>query len=251
MSPVSVSVINLPKTIDAHLHENSEKNYPPSHQRRTATSPPDGDVAWLDVLAKSQYGYLPSSIRRHILWLQASAKGSKWAWRRASKGPLRPKIKNYVFSRTREKPLPDLRIQSTSQSTIRQACASSPAKISGYGRGEIIASFLDQGEIDEFAPRHPILIGEGIPSFSSHRSLRLKLLSTKASRRPCPPPLRTIASSLNSVALLQVVAQSQAVRFFFTLLFPLSFVAVACSAGATRVPRELSVGSLPAGYLYL
>jgi dihydrofolate reductase len=50
------------------------------------------------------------------------------------------------------------------------------------GGGEIIASFLDQGEIDEFRIHViPILIGEGIPLIQPrHRSIRLKLLSTKS-----------------------------------------------------------------------
>jgi dihydrofolate reductase len=50
------------------------------------------------------------------------------------------------------------------------------------GGGEIIASFLDQGEIDEFRIRViPILIGEGIPLIQPrHRSIHLKLLSAKS-----------------------------------------------------------------------
>jgi dihydrofolate reductase len=50
------------------------------------------------------------------------------------------------------------------------------------GGGEIIASFLDQGEIDEFRIHViPILIGEGIPLIQPrHRSIRLKLLAAKA-----------------------------------------------------------------------
>jgi len=49
------------------------------------------------------------------------------------------------------------------------------------GGGEIIASFLDQGEIDEFRIHLiPILIGEGIPLIQPrHRSVCLKLLSSK------------------------------------------------------------------------
>ena len=50
------------------------------------------------------------------------------------------------------------------------------------GGGEIIASFLDEGEIDEFQINVvPILIGEGIPLIQPrHRLIRLKLLSSKA-----------------------------------------------------------------------
>ena len=48
------------------------------------------------------------------------------------------------------------------------------------GGGEIIASFLDEGEIDEFIINVVlILIGEGIPLIQPrHRLIRLKLLSS-------------------------------------------------------------------------
>jgi dihydrofolate reductase len=50
------------------------------------------------------------------------------------------------------------------------------------GGGGLIASFLDEGEIDEFRLHViPILIGEGIPLIQPrHRSIPLKLLSSKA-----------------------------------------------------------------------
>jgi riboflavin biosynthesis pyrimidine reductase len=49
------------------------------------------------------------------------------------------------------------------------------------GGGGIIASFLDEGEIDEFSIHViPILIGEGIPLVQPrHRLIPLKVLSTK------------------------------------------------------------------------
>jgi dihydrofolate reductase len=49
------------------------------------------------------------------------------------------------------------------------------------GGGEIIASFLDEGEIDEFHINViPVLIGEGLPLIAPrHRLIPLKLLSTK------------------------------------------------------------------------
>ena len=49
------------------------------------------------------------------------------------------------------------------------------------GGGELIASFLDEGEIDEFSINVvPILIGEGIALIQPrHRLIRLKLLSSK------------------------------------------------------------------------
>jgi dihydrofolate reductase len=49
------------------------------------------------------------------------------------------------------------------------------------GGGDLIASFLDEGEVDEFSIHViPILIGEGIPLIKPrHRAIPLKLLSTK------------------------------------------------------------------------
>jgi dihydrofolate reductase len=49
------------------------------------------------------------------------------------------------------------------------------------GGGEIVGSFLDEGEIDEFDIRViPILIGEGIPLIQPrHRLIRLKPLLSK------------------------------------------------------------------------
>lgn len=66
--------------------------------------------------------------------------------------------------------------------TGKPATAGKPVKdIWMMGGGEIIASFLDEGEIDEFSIHViPILIGEGIPLVAPrHRSVPLKLLSTK------------------------------------------------------------------------
>ena len=50
------------------------------------------------------------------------------------------------------------------------------------GGGEIIASFLDEDEIDGFIIHViPVLIGEGIPLIQPrHLSIPLKLLSSKA-----------------------------------------------------------------------
>jgi len=50
------------------------------------------------------------------------------------------------------------------------------------GGGGIIASFLDEGEIDEFIISVvPVFIGEGIPLIApSRRTLQLKLLASKA-----------------------------------------------------------------------
>ena len=49
------------------------------------------------------------------------------------------------------------------------------------GGGEVIASFLDEGEIDEFSIHMmPVMIGEGIPLVAPrHRLIPLQLLAMK------------------------------------------------------------------------
>ncbi len=95
-----------------------------------------------------------------------------------------PKIKNYVFSRQpREAPLPTFEFVNEPVKQFAQRLRARPGKnIWMMGGGEIIASFLDAGEIDEFRIHViPILIGEGIPLIQlRHRSIRLKLLAAKA-----------------------------------------------------------------------
>ena len=94
------------------------------------------------------------------------------------------KIKNYIFTRHPEKfddseqvfvnePIKDF------ASRLREQ----PGKdIWMMGGGEIIASFLDAGEIDEFIIHIiPTFIGEGIPLVGPrHRLVPLKLLSSHA-----------------------------------------------------------------------
>jgi dihydrofolate reductase len=94
-----------------------------------------------------------------------------------------PQIKNYVFSRhRREAAMPTFEFVNEQVKPFAQRLRTQPGKnIWMMGGGEIIASFLDQGEIDEFCVHViPILIGEGIPLIQPrHRSVHLKLLSTK------------------------------------------------------------------------
>jgi dihydrofolate reductase len=149
---------------------------------------PDGDVAWLDrPRPKGNYG-MPGFFKSidTILWgrktyAKCLEMGMDAGMKAAGFGPH---IKNYVFSR-----LPQESTESTFEfvnepvKTFAQHLRAQPGKhIWMMGGGEIIASFLDQGEIDEFRINIiPILIGEGIPLIQPrHRSIRLKLLSTKA-----------------------------------------------------------------------
>jgi dihydrofolate reductase len=148
---------------------------------------PDGDVVWLNrPRPKGNYGYSTffKSVDT-ILWgYQTYAKGLEMGMgKRMKSAGFGPKTKNYVFSRhPREAPLPTFEFVNEPIKTFAQRLRAQPGKnIWMMGGGGIIASFLDLGEIDEFRIHViPILIGEGIPLIQPrHRSIRLKLLSTK------------------------------------------------------------------------
>ena len=144
---------------------------------------PDGDVGWLDrPRPKGNYGMgeFFKSIDT-ILWGRKTyAKGIEMGMKAAGFGP---RIKNYVFSRQAQESLESgFEFVSTPIKTFAQRLRTQPGKdIWMMGGGGIIASFLDEGEIDEFSIRViPILIGEGIPLIQPrHRSVPLKLLATK------------------------------------------------------------------------
>jgi dihydrofolate reductase len=145
---------------------------------------PDGDVAWLDrPRPKGNYGMsaFVKSIDTILMGYKAYAKGLEMGMKSSGFGP---KIKNYVFScHPREAPLPTFEFVNEPVKTFAQRLRAQPGKhIWMMGGGEIIASFLDLGEIDEFRIHViPILIGEGIPLIQPrHRSIRLKLLSAKS-----------------------------------------------------------------------
>ncbi len=144
---------------------------------------PDGDVAWLDrPRPKGNYDMsaFVKSIDTILMGYKTYAKGLEMGMKSSGFGP---KIKNYVFSRQpREAPLPTFEFVNEPVKTFAQRLRAQPGKdIWMMGGGEIIASFLDAGEIDEFRIHViPILIGEGIPLIQPrHRSIRLKLLAAK------------------------------------------------------------------------
>jgi dihydrofolate reductase len=144
---------------------------------------PDGDVAWLDrPQPEGNYGMgeFFKSIDT-ILWGRKTyQKGIELGMK---SGAFGPGINNYVFSRRpAESAMPDFEFINEPLKPFAGRLRAQPGKdIWMMGGGEIIASFLDEGEIDEFSIHViPILIGEGIPLIQPrHRSIPLKLLSTK------------------------------------------------------------------------
>lgn len=143
----------------------------------------DGDVSWLNMpQLKGQHGLdtFAKTIDT-ILWGRKTyAKGIEMGMKA---GGFSPKIKNYVFSRRSKKPLLEgFELVKKPIKSFMQRLRARPGKhIWMMGGSELIASFLDEGEIDEFSIHLiPIFIGDGIPLIKSeHRSIPLKLLSTR------------------------------------------------------------------------
>lgn len=144
---------------------------------------PDGDVSWLDrPTPKGHYG-MGAFIRSidTILWGRKTyTKGIEMGMK---DGGFGPKIKNYLFSRQAQESLLagfEL-VRNPIKPFMQRLRAKAGKNIWMMGGGEIIAAFLDEGEIDEFNIKViPIFIGDGIPLINPrHRSIPLKLISTK------------------------------------------------------------------------
>ena len=92
-------------------------------------------------------------------------------------------VKNYAFSRrSPRKIIPGFAFGKEPIKQFAQRLRKEKGKnIWMMGGGEIIASFLDEDEIDEFVVSViPVFIGEGIPLIAPrHRTVPLKLLSIK------------------------------------------------------------------------
>ena len=143
----------------------------------------DGDVSWLDRPApKGHYGIgaFMKSIDT-ILWGRKTyTKGIEMGMK---DGGFGPKIKNYLFSRQpQDSLLAEFELVRNPIKPFMERLRAKPGKhIWMMGGGEIIGSFLDEGEIDELSIKViPILIGEGIPLIKPrHRSVPLRLISTR------------------------------------------------------------------------
>lgn len=145
---------------------------------------PDGDVAWLDRPGpKRDYGMTKFfKTIDTILWGRKTYdKGIEMGMK---SGDFGPKTKHYLFSRRpRKSLLPGFEWTNEAVKPFAKRLRAQPGEdIWMMGGGEVIASFLDEGEIDEFRIHVvPILIGEGIPLIQPrHRSIHLKLLSSKS-----------------------------------------------------------------------
>ena len=147
----------------------------------------DGDVEWLNRRPRTvDYGmkaFYPTIDT--ILW---GRKTYDWGLAYHKKAGMKggmfdTKLANYVFSRKPPKyPAPGAEFVSEPMKAFAQRLRATPGKhIWMMGGAELIASFLDANEIDEFDIHViPTFIGEGIPLMAPrYRDVPLHLLSTR------------------------------------------------------------------------
>jgi dihydrofolate reductase len=148
---------------------------------------PDGDVEWLN-RRPDTVDYGMGKFYRTIDTILWGRKTYDWALayhkKAGTQGSIFDKsVTNYVFSRKPpKKAAPGAEFVSEPVKSFARKLRARPGKhIWMMGGGELIASFLDIGEIDEFDIYViPVFIGEGIPLIAPrHRDVPLSLLSTR------------------------------------------------------------------------
>jgi dihydrofolate reductase len=149
---------------------------------------PDGDVEWLN-RRPDKYDYGMREFYPTIDTVLIGRKTYDWAMDYAQKTGMKGsvfdrKLANLVFSRKPPKEVaPGAQFVSEPVKDFVRRLRATPGKnIWMMGGGELIASFLDAGEIDEFDIHLiPVFIGEGIPLIAPrHRDLELTLLTSQA-----------------------------------------------------------------------
>ncbi|MFO0983032.1 MAG: dihydrofolate reductase family protein [Planctomycetota bacterium] len=148
---------------------------------------PDGDVEWLnrrpDTVDYGMGKFYPRIDT--ILW---GRKTYDWLLDYVKKSGKKESmfdtaVANYVFSRKRRRRAPPgVEFVSEPVKKFAQRLRAAPGKhIWMMGGGELIASFLDAGEIDEFDIHViPVFIGKGIPLVAPrHRDVPLRLRSSR------------------------------------------------------------------------
>ncbi len=151
---------------------------------------PDGDVEWLNRRPSTDdYGMREFySTIDTILW---GRKTYDWVLAYHEKQGktedlFDAKVANYVFSHhPPEHPAPGTRFVTEPVEDFARRLRATPGKnVWLMGGGELIASFLDAGEIDEFDIHViPVFISEGIPLIAPrHRDIPLTLISSTS----CP-----------------------------------------------------------------
>jgi dihydrofolate reductase len=143
---------------------------------------PDGDVGWLERPGRKRDYGMAAFFKTidTILWGRKTYdKGIEMGM----KASFDPKVKNYLFSRHPQGDLlPGFEFVTEPVKPFAERLRRLRGKdIWMMGGGELIASFLDEGEIDEFSIHvMPVMIGEGIPLVAPrHRTIPLELLASK------------------------------------------------------------------------
>lgn len=145
---------------------------------------PDGDVEWLNRRPDVDYGM--KEFYDSVDTILLGRKTYDWAVAYFKKTGTKSMFdsKHYVFtSKPPKESLSGEQFVNEPVKEFAQRLRAKPGKnIWMMGGGQLIASFLDVGEIDEFSIHViPTLIGEGIPLIAPrHRDIELKLLETKA-----------------------------------------------------------------------
>lgn len=148
----------------------------------------DGAVDWLDRPQPKGEDYGMAAFYKSVDAILYGRKTYDTAVKFVSEGLEIPDdgrdCRNYVFSRRRppKKLLPGFEfVKEPIKKFTKRLRAKKGKDIWMMGGGGLIASFLDEGEIDEFIIHViPAFIGEGIPLIAPHhRTVPLKLLSTK------------------------------------------------------------------------
>ena len=142
----------------------------------------DGSVDWLDrPMPKGGYGM--AAFARSIDTILWGRKTYDFAAKMGGVGDY-GKVKHYAFSRhPPSDPLPGVNFVTEPIPEFARKLKTDPGKnIWMMGGAEIIASFLDEGAVDEFSIHViPVMIGEGIPLVAPrHRTIPLKLISTRS-----------------------------------------------------------------------
>ena len=147
---------------------------------------PNGDIEWLNRRARLDYGMM--KFYRTIDTILWGRKTYDWAMAYQKKSGSQQSIfdknvANYVFShKLPRKHPPEVQFISEPVKKFARRLRTQPGKnIWMMGGGELIASFLDAGEIDEFQIKVvPVFIGKGIPLIAPrHRDIPLHLLSSR------------------------------------------------------------------------
>ena len=143
---------------------------------------PDGSVDWLDrPRPKGNYGMdiFYRSIDICVMGRKTYDLSVRFGMRNGYAGK-----ENYVFSRTlKEATSPKVVVVNEDVTSFAERLRSEKGKnIWLVGGAELVAAFLDAGQVDEFIIHViPKMIGEGIPLVAPrHRNLRLTLTSSKA-----------------------------------------------------------------------